>query len=825
MKHHRFLIFVCLFTFFLCGFAQWQAGYKRPPAPDAAVRTISLQAKNNPIIGSIKATNQSSADAPYDWLTFIESDKWDFSFDAELDLNGNFYVLTNHYLSKDKDGGHVIGEENEISITKIASDGRTVWGISVDADPQSWSETSVLDNAGGLYISGLSLKTWGEPLNTFPEDDLERAMFIAKYRTSDGTLLWNTFLGNNTSGISVITSDQNNNIYAVWQQIKERGAKTYFLSKLNSNGILQWSKVFIPSEDTHDISYPEDVYVDDAGNIFVLCISSSSWGEPIREPAGGFDTSLAKFNTDGVLLWNTFLGGTGDDLGFKIRVDDGGFLYVTGNSDTAWGNPISAFQQGMDGFLAKLEPDGALLWNTFFGGPTGNDLVLDMEIGVDKNLYLAGGSESTWGDPANGFTAGQDGFVAQFDSNGSLLWNTFIGGSGIERLSSIEMDDRKILWVAGSSFSSFGDPINPPQGGGNDIFAASINILSDSQNTYRDPGPLVPVLTTYIPTPLDISTDPAVIGTNVLLAILLMLPFAVAVEFFSQTLSENEENLIKWIPPFAWIKSLQSRSKERAIDGSLRQNLSDGFSLLGVALFYGIVFSLLDETWRPFSAQGLVLLGSMTFSCGIIGTLDVILQWRALRKWKIPAEYNVQPTSIFLSVFSVGISRSFALLPGLMFGSPEILKTDENLLDERQNQSLIRISTTTYLAMALVAWLPTIATTMIQRGAISNATREIVGGVEAFLLVIFAMALESLFLQLLALSEGLGTKLKRSSRWAWATSLAMCAFFFLHTLLNPRYDLVETLKQSNITLFVSVMIVFVVIAFGLHWMPRKRENK
>jgi hypothetical protein len=820
MKHRRFLLFVCLATLFLCGFVQWQADYKRLPVQDTAL--TSLQSKNHPIIGSIKIANQSSTDAPYDWLTFIESDKRDLSFDAELDLNGNFYVATNHYLSDD--GSYRLGDENEISITKIASDGRTLWGILVDAEPQSWSLNTTLDNAGGLYVSGISLKTWGEPLSAFPGDDPGKVMFIAKYRTSDGALLWNTFLGK-TSGFSLITSDESNNIYAVWQQDNDDTTRPCFLAKLNGDGILQWSRVLVPS----NIGYPEDVYVDNNGNIFVLGISSSSWGkpigEPIREPAGGFDTSLAKFNADGVLLWDTFLGGTDDDVGSKIMSDENGFLYVTGYSDSTWGNPISTFQQGMDGFLAKLEPDGALLWNTFFGGLTGDDLVLDMEIGIDGNLYLAGGSESTWGSPANEFTAGQDGFIAQFDLNGSLLWNTFIGGSGIERLYSIEIDDRKLIRVAGLSFSGFGNPINPPRGGGSDIFAASMSNLSDSQSTYRDAGPLVPVLTTHIPTPLDISTDPSVIGTNVLLAILLMLPFAVAVEFFSQTLSENEGNLIKWIPPLAWIKNLQSRSKEQVMDSSLRQNLLDGFGLLCVALFYGIVFSLLDETWRPFSAQGLVLLGSMTFSCGIIGTLDVILQWRTLRKWKIPAEYNVQPTGIFLSVFSVGISRLFALLPGLMFGSPEILKVDENLLDERQNQSLIRISTITYLAMALVSWLPTIATTMIQRGAISNATKEIVRGVEAFLLITFAMALETLFLQLLALSEGLGTKLKKSNRWAWAASLATCAFFFLHTLLNPRYDLVETLQQSNITLFTSVMIVFIVIAFGLHWMPRKRESK
>jgi len=821
MKHQRhYLFFTCIITLFICGAIQWQVNDNTPLSSPAQPPSSN----KNTILNSSNSPNLSDTEPPYNWITFIGSDKWDLSYGAELDSGGNLYVVTNHYLSDN--GSYDEGDENEISITKIAVDGRTEWVVPVNAEPYSWSESVALNNEGNLYISGTSLESWGEPLNPFPGANPGEVLFIAKYRTSDGSIVWNTFLGSNLYGISGITSDENNNIYAVWSQNNDGETISYFLAKLNNEGILQWSKVIIPSEGNTSRGFTVDVKVDKDGNIYVLSTNSSNWGDPVREPSGNFDNSVAKFDNSGVLLWNTFLGGTGDDISSKVKTDDNGFVYVSGYSETSWGNPINPYQQDTDGLIAKLNPDGALLWNTFIGGEAGLDYVFDMEIGTDGNLYLAGGSESTWGNPANAFTAGLDGFVAQFDPNGSLIWNTFIGGSGTDAVRAIEIGDTNALHVAGVSSASFGNPITSPQGGGYDIFVASISIVGDTQIAYRDSGPLVPVLTTYIPTPLDISTDPSVIGTNVLLAILLMLPLAVAVDYFSQMISENEEILTRRFPPMAWIGKLQSKSQEmvNARIGQ-SQNLSDVLSLFGVAIFYGIVFSLLDETWQPFTAQGLVLLGSMTFSCGVIGALDVILQWRALRKWEIPAEYNIHPTAIFLSVFSVGISRLLALLPGLMFGTPETLKVDEKLLSERQNQSLIRISTTTYLVMALAAWLPTIATTLIQRGPISDATKEIIGGVEAFLLVIFAVALESLFLQLLALSEGLGTKLKRSNRWVWAISLALCAFSFLHTLLNPRYDLVQTLKQGNTTLFIGVAVAFIVITFVMRWLTRKPENK
>ena len=215
----------------------------------------------------------------------------------------------------------------------------------------------------------------------------------------------------------------------------------------------------------------------------------------------------------------------------------------------------------------------------------------------------------------------------------------------------------------------------------------------------------------------------------------------------------------------------------------------------------------------------------MTLAYGIIGILDDILQWRAIRKWGIPGEYDVRPTNVFLSAISVGISRILALLPGLMFGSPEAVKVDENLLSKSQNQSLIRISTKTYLGIAFGAWLPTIGTALLQQSQLPDTTKNYIGGLEAFLLVIFAVALENMFIQLLGFSEGLGAKLKRSNRWTWGISLVLCTAFFLHTLLNPHYDLVESLKQGNTAKFIGVALIFILVTFVVRLIAWRIEAK
>ena len=70
---------------------------------------------------------------------------------------------------------------------------------------------------------------------------------------------------------------------------------------------------------------------------------------------------------DPTLTWNTFLGGSGNDLGYGIAVDSSGNVYVAGTSNTSWGSPLQAFGGGVDAFAAKLDSSGARQWHTFLG--------------------------------------------------------------------------------------------------------------------------------------------------------------------------------------------------------------------------------------------------------------------------------------------------------------------------------------------------------------------------------------------------------------------------------------------------------------------------
>jgi hypothetical protein len=339
---------------------------------------------------------------------------------------------------------------------------------------------------------------------------------------------------------------------------------------------------------------------------------------------------------------------------------------------------------------------------------------------------------------------------------------------------------------------------------------------NEPTDAFRTAGPLVPEITTYIPTPLDVSPEPGVIGTNLLLAALMMLPFAVAAEIFTRTLSENEESLRRRIRPVDWLSRLQAKLDSLAgTKLERRPAIRDALKMIGIMVFYGLVFSLLDRTWNPFSLKGLILFLSMTLAYGLVGIADDFLQWRRIRKWGLSADLTIRPTNVLLALGSTATSRLLTLIPGLMFGTPEALQTDESQFDEPKRNSLLKISAVTFTVIGLGVWLPTAILSLIRRASLSDSLDNLLGGLEAFLLVIFAVALENLFVQTLGLPGSIGQAIKRRSRLAWLGTMLGVGFLFYHTLINPRGELADALRESNVWLLFGVGITFVLLTFGL----------
>lgn len=353
----------------------------------------------------------------------------------------------------------------------------------------------------------------------------------------------------------------------------------------------------------------------------------------------------------------------------------------------------------------------------------------------------------------------------------------------------------------------------------------AIKVLgTDIQTRFRPASILVPEITTYIPTPRDLSTKPSIIGTNLFLAALLMIPFSIGSEVLTRTLVDHESGWTKKISSLPFLKKKNDQANQDAEQKTTGTTILRAIRPIGIILFYGLVFSLLDQSWKPFSITGLVLFLNMTVAYGFVGILDDILQWMRLRKWEIPANLSILPTSLLLSVASTVTSRSLHLVPGLMFGTPKALNVDEVSLTEGQQKKLLKLSATTILLLGFGLWLLTFLTTGIQRLNLPGGARNIVGGLEGFFLIVFAVSLENTFVQMLGFPGGFGEALRKKNRILWITLLVAITFFFYHSLINPQGELADAVRSSNIILFFIIIWLFLLIAFGV-WLYFRRQDR
>lgn len=203
--------------------------------------------------------------------------------------------------------------------------------------------------------------------------------------------------------------------------------------------------------------------VDASGAYYVVGSSSASWGAPVRAFTGaGTDAVVAKFDSNGALVWNTFLGSSSDDFGYNLAVDSNGRVYVTGYSYATWGAPVRAHAGATDAFVARLASNGALEWVTFLGGA---DYDRGMALALNgSDIYLAGVSRASWGAPVHAHTAYDDIMVARLNTAGALQWHTFHGGSQYEEATDIVVTGVNELYIAGYSDVIWGAPVTAHHG-------------------------------------------------------------------------------------------------------------------------------------------------------------------------------------------------------------------------------------------------------------------------------------------------------------------------------------------------------------------------
>lgn len=179
-------------------------------------------------------------------------------------------------------------------------------------------------------------------------------------------------------------------------------------------------------------------------------------------PNDGFVTRLNNDLTQ--LLYGSYLGGTGDDQLRNVDLDAAGNIYVAGRTNSTTIGSVGAVQPnragGDDAFLRKYTANGrTILYSTYLGG-TGEDVGRDLAVLADGTAYLAGWSSSTNFPTTPGAFQSQRGgaqdiVLARFSPDGAELeYSTYVGGSADDFVNGMAATTEGAVYLAGATMSN-----------------------------------------------------------------------------------------------------------------------------------------------------------------------------------------------------------------------------------------------------------------------------------------------------------------------------------------------------------------------------------
>jgi Beta-propeller repeat/Cep192 domain 4 len=390
-------------------------------------------------------------------------------------------------------------------VTKLSADGSTELFSTYLGG--SGSETGLgiaLDASGNAYVTGQTSST-DFPLSQFAYQQTFAPgctaspncvnAFVSKISSDGSQLLYSTYLGgNNVDTGNAIAVDSSGNAYVAGQTSSTNfpvTATTALQSQCGTDGKCNASG---------GAAMPD---------VFVSEVNPGASSGPSS------------------LLYSTYLGGSGIDFGLGIALDSATSpnLYVTGSTQSA-DFPVTAaaaFQPACkldankvceaEPFVLKLSPASGsapsftLAYSTYLGGSGGGAGLKSTDAGnaivVDSTgkVYVTGETASTdfpvtarafqtkcgtdgLCNPVGG-VAVADAFVARLDPTTSgavsLLYSTYLGGSGFDAGLGVAVGPGGVVYVTGGTDSAdfpVSNPLQPSGGasaGGRDAFVTSLD--------------------------------------------------------------------------------------------------------------------------------------------------------------------------------------------------------------------------------------------------------------------------------------------------------------------------------------------------------------
>ncbi|MBK8052221.1 MAG: gliding motility-associated C-terminal domain-containing protein [Saprospiraceae bacterium] len=360
----------------------------------------------------------------------------------------------------------------------------------------------VIDELGFVYVVGTTSSTSNisTPSAYKTTNSGQNDVYLAKYTTS-GQKVWSTYYGGSGDDIGQsIDLDPQGNVVITGltfsaSEISSPGTHKanisasgdIFVAKFTNSGILIWGTYY--GGDRFD--FANDIAADNNGNVIITGWTESgngiaSTGAYKSIKSDTTDICIAKFSPSGQIIWSTYYGHNGAELGLQVESDAQNNIYFSGwTSSTAQFATVGTHQsiyggESADAFIGKFNPNGTLLWVTYFGG-SGRDYADALFVTPAGDVYAGGYTTSDNNISTPGVhqtTRGGDAdvFLTRFNTFGTRMFSTYMGGNGFDAAFRIGQNADGNIVVTGHTLSTTNistvNVFQPNNNGSSDAFVS-----------------------------------------------------------------------------------------------------------------------------------------------------------------------------------------------------------------------------------------------------------------------------------------------------------------------------------------------------------------
>jgi len=304
------------------------------------------------------------------------------------------------------------------------SGGRMLWNRTYGG-PQFEEASSIQETSdGGYIIAGTT--------NSFGAGEFD---FYLVRVDSGGKMLWNRTYGGPLIDVasSVQVTRDGGYIIAGYTNSFSK-SWDFYIVRTDFEGKMLWNRTYGGPQFEKASSIQE---TSDGGYIIVGTISSL---DPFSE-----DVYLVKTDPEGNILWNRTYGRFENEQGYPI-LDYGNSVQETSDGGYIIAGHTTAFGMDSDVCLIKTDPEGNMLWNGTYGGPSSGRGYSACETS-DGGYVIAGFTKPFM------MIGDQEVFLVKTDSGGDMLWNRTYGGPGRDSCSSVQETGDGGYIIAGNKIS------------------------------------------------------------------------------------------------------------------------------------------------------------------------------------------------------------------------------------------------------------------------------------------------------------------------------------------------------------------------------------